>query len=81
MKALNVIVKIAIALAAIAGVVYIAATYGDRIVAWAKRMLGCGFCECECECTCDGDCDECEEPKECCIEDVDASVSDGDFEG
>lgn len=64
MKAVNVIIKIVVALAAIAGVVYLAATYGDKIVAWAKKMMsrfGCCCCcdgECECECDCDCCCDE-----------------------
>ena len=39
MKVFNVIVKIVIALAAIAGAIYVAATYGDKIVAWAKKLL------------------------------------------
>lgn len=39
MKTINAIVKVLTALAAIAGAVYIIATYGDQIVAWAKRML------------------------------------------
>ena len=69
MKTLNVIVKLMAALAAIAGVVYVVATYGDKIVAWAKKLLGrdCDCCcdECDCEydcddCQCEGDCDECE---------------------
>lgn len=63
MKALNVIVKIVVALAAIAGLVYVAATYGDRIVAWAKKMLGSCPCCCDCdcdECDCDCECDECD---------------------
>ena len=46
MKAVNTIVKIATALAAIAGVVYLLATYGDKIVAWAKKLLDCGCCCC-----------------------------------
>jgi len=49
MKALNTIVKILTALAAVAGVVYIVATYGEQIVAWAKKMLNampkCPACE------------------------------------
>lgn len=49
MKALNTIVKILTALAAIAGVVYIVATYGEQIVAWAKKVLNalpkCPACE------------------------------------
>lgn len=39
MKALNTVVKILAALAAVAGAVYIVATYGEQIVAWAKRTL------------------------------------------
>ena len=31
--------KILSALAAIAGIVYVVATYGDQIVAWCKRLL------------------------------------------
>lgn len=58
---LNVIVKILAALAAIAGVVFVIATYGDKIVAWAKKLLGKNVdeCECDCDCQCDADCDEC----------------------
>lgn len=39
MKTVNTIVKILSALAAIAGAVYIAATYGEQIAAWAKKVL------------------------------------------
>ena len=39
MKALNTIVKILTALAAVAGAVYIVATYGEQIVAWCKKTL------------------------------------------
>ena len=39
MKAFNVIVKILTALAAVAGAVYVVATYGEQIVAWAKKVL------------------------------------------
>lgn len=39
MKALNTVVKILAALAAVAGAVYIVATYGEQIVAWAKKAL------------------------------------------
>lgn len=44
--------KVLTALAAIAGAVYVVATYGDKIVAWAKSILSsCPFCNCECEVT------------------------------
>lgn len=53
MKALNTVVKILTALAAVAGAVYIVATYGEKIVAWAKKMLNslpkCPSCEEACE--------------------------------
>ena len=62
MKTVNTIVKILADLAAITGVVYVIATYGDKIVAWAKKMLAncpckcdvedCADCECEAECPC-----------------------------
>ena len=49
MKAMNTIVKILTALATVAGIVYIVATYGEQIVAWAKKMLNalpkCPACE------------------------------------
>lgn len=40
--------KILAALAAIAGAVFVVATYGDKIVAFAKKLLGkCPCCEAE----------------------------------
>ena len=39
MKAMNTIIKILTALATIAGVVYIVATYGEQIVEWCKKTL------------------------------------------
>lgn len=41
MKTLNAVVKVLAALAAIAGAVYLIAAYGDKLVAWAKRVIGC----------------------------------------
>jgi hypothetical protein len=42
--------KILAALAAIVGVVYVIATYGDKIVAWAKNLLAsCPCCNKDCE--------------------------------
>ena len=58
--------KILAAVAAIAGAVYLIATYGDKIVAWAKKLLNCSCC-CDDECCCDGECC-CEENEECCCE-------------
>ena len=77
MKAFKTVLKILAALAAIAGIVYVVATYGDKITAWAKQILDklnccCGCCDCECECEC---CD-CEE-----VESVEGAVEEADFEG
>ena len=79
MKTAKLIAKIAVALAAIAGVVYVVATYGEQIVAWCKKVLAslpckCGCnCECECEegeCTCECACEAAEEPAEEAVEEV-----------
>lgn len=49
MKTFNLIAKIVTALAAVAGAIYVIATYGDQIVAWAKKTLAsmpkCPCCE------------------------------------
>ena len=57
MKVFSTVMKVVAVLAAIAGAIYVAATYGDKIVAWAKELMG-KFCCCGC---CDEDC--------CCEED------------
>ncbi len=73
MKTFNLIAKILLALAAIAGAVYVVATYGDKIVAWAKNLLR--------------SCKRCTEEVivEATYEDAEASqepaVSETDFEG
>lgn len=62
MKVFNTIMKIVAAVAVVAGIVYVVATYGEKIVAWAKKLLGtvencCGVkCTCEEECCCEGEC-------------------------
>ncbi len=63
MKTAKIIAKIVVALAAVAGAVYVVATYGEQIVAMCKKMLAslpCCNCKCTCDCegdcTCDGDC-------------------------
>lgn len=49
MKTLKAVLKVLSALAAVAGAVYVVATYGDKIVAWAKqvwsKMPQCPSCE------------------------------------
>lgn len=73
MKVWKTIASVVVTLAAIAGVVYVIATYGERIVAWARNLLNrfscscCCDCECDCEdceCECECDCCECEETAE-----------------
>ena len=47
---MKIAMKILSALAAIVGIVYVVATYGDKIVQWAKNLLAsCPFCSNECE--------------------------------
>ena len=47
---MKIALKILAALAAITGIVYVIATYGDKIVAWAKNLLAsCPCCNNECE--------------------------------
>lgn len=47
MKVWNAIWKTILALAAVAGIVYVLAKYGDKIVTWCKKILGLckGCCE------------------------------------
>lgn len=78
MKVFTTILKILAALAAIVGIVYVMATYGERIVAWAKKMLGRFGCCC-CDCDCDCDCGEAEEAA--LAEETGEEVTVQDFEG
>lgn len=41
MKTVKCVMKVLAALVAIAGAVYLIAAYGDKLVAWAKRVIGC----------------------------------------
>lgn len=52
------IMKVLAALAAIAGVAYVIATYGDKIVAWVRSILP------TCPCQCEGTCENCSCTKE-----------------
>lgn len=82
MKVFRVVLKIVLALAAIAGAVYLAATYGDRIVAWCKKLLHSKF-GCDCICDCDCDCEDDGECTCCCDETVAPAeaATEADFEG
>lgn len=46
MKTINTVLSVLAGLAAVAGAVYIAATYGDKIVAWAKKIWANMPCPC-----------------------------------
>lgn len=63
MNVVKTVLKIVSALVFIAGAVYVVATYGDKIVAWAKKLLNC--CGCQCECPCEGDCEDCNCEDDC----------------
>ena len=91
MKVFNTIMKIVAALAVVAGIVYIVATYGEKIAAWAKQLLSKmenlfgAKCTCEGECVCE---DECCCEGECCCEEAateeapaEEAVKAEDFEG
>ena len=65
MKTVNTIVKILSALAAVAGVVYIIATYGEQITAWAKKTLA-ALPKCPC---CKDDAEE-DAAEECACEEA-----------
>ena len=72
MKTAKLIAKIAVALAAVAGAVYVVATYGEQIVAWCKKVLASLPCPCKCECEGECTCEEgtCECTCECAAEEV-----------
>lgn len=59
--------KILTALAAVVGVAYVVATYGDKIVAWCKNLLKSCPCKCDAE-----DCADCECDVECPCEEAPA---------
>lgn len=74
------VLKVLTALAAIAGTVYVIATYGDKIVAWAKKiMAACPCCNDTCECECGGEC-KCEGECECKCEGTEEAVEEAPAE-
>lgn len=59
MKVFRAIMKIVTALAAVAGAIYVLATYGDKIVAWCKKLLDkVNDCCCNCSCCCESTAEE-----------------------
>lgn len=71
MKVVNKIFKIVAALAAVAGAVYVVATYGDQIVAWCKKFIASLPC---CKC-----CQDAAPVAEEDFADMDDAVSEEDF--
>ena len=81
MKIAKIIAKIVVALAAVAGAVYVVATYGEQIVAWCKKVLASlPCCNCKCTCDCEGECTgECTcECKDTIEEVVEAEIPEAD---
>lgn len=57
MKVFRGIMKVLAALAAVAGAIYVLATYGEKIVAWCKKILDkVNDCCCGGACCCGDDC-------------------------
>lgn len=81
MKTFYGIMKLLAALALVAGVVVVVVKYGDKIVAWFKKLLNLDcFCDNDC-CCCDEDC--CDEdfcPEEA-AEEAPIQAEENDFEG
>ena len=77
MKVWNAIWKTILALAAVAGIVYVLAKYGDKIVAWSKKVLGL------CKGCCEGDVIIEEADAVVCEEEAPAEevATESDFEG
>ena len=88
MKLFGIIAKIVVALAAIAGIAYVVVNYGDKIVAWFKKVFGDMFC---CKEACiieETEVEVAEEPvveevvaEEIAPEEGDVVAAEGDFEG
>lgn len=88
MKVWNTVLKILAALAAIAGVVFVIVKYGDKIVAWVKKIackLGLCCCDDCCECC---DCEDTEAipaeeapAEETPVEEGAVQAEEKDFEG
>ena len=74
MKLAKTIAKIMVALAAIAGAVYVVATYGDKIVAWAKKVLASLPCCCGCDENCECNKEETEAAAEEAVDEVAEAV-------
>ena len=69
MKNAALIAKIVTAVAAIVGAAYLIATYGEQVVAWAKKLLATCPCKCDAE-----DCANCTCDLECPVEELEAAA-------
>lgn len=61
MNTWSVVIKVGVALLAVAGAVFVVAKYGDKIVAWAKKLIHkapCHVFDCDSDCDCDCECVE-----------------------
>ena len=67
MKNAALIAKILTAVAAIVGAAYLVATYGEQVVAWAKKLMATCPCRCDAE-----DCANCECDLNCPADEFDA---------
>lgn len=89
MKAIKSVLKILAVLAAIGAAIYVGMTYGDKIVAWVKKVLRIDMPEGECYCSEDACCceQECCGEEACCCEEAPEEAAEPlqaeekDFEG
>lgn len=84
MKAFTTVLKVLAVLAAVGAAVYVGITYGDKIIAWIKKVLKLE--QAEMTCCCEADCAEdcCEAA--CAAEEIPAEegaveAEENDFEG
>ena len=59
MKIFTIVLKVLAALAVVAGIAFVVIAYGDKIIAWVRKVLHLDCC-CDCDCDCDDDCDNCQ---------------------
>lgn len=88
MKVFSIIAKIVVALAAIAGIAFVVVNYGDKIVAWFKKVFGDMCCCKEAEVIEETPEEETEESiieevveEEIAPEEGEVVAAEGDFEG
>lgn len=73
MNAFSVIMKILAAIAVIAGIVFVVVVYGEKIMAFAKKLLG--------RVSRRGECDDSDFVDDCDLEDGEIVAGEQDFEG